>query len=461
MSGLDYFFDGQFRAYIVQMVRAFSGFQYSTGLDADGNHKLRTVPVTYANTDSQVASILRNNSENTLLSVPQMTCYMVAVTPNDSRRQVPNHVDTRVVVEREIDVINNKYTSERGKSYTVERFMPVPYDLTFKLDIWVSNELQKHQLMEQILVLFNPSLDIQTSTNPLDWTALLTISLTDINWSSRSIPIGADTGIEIGSLTFTVPAWINPPAKVMRERLIEQVITNISTLNVSEVEKNRDFDGSAIDWARGDVIKRSIVTPGDHSVSVDGNTISLLGQNTEPLNGLGEPWNWINLFELYGKYRPGQSQLRLKTNEDMDDHDSDVIGFINVDQNDPSKLYWTVDPNTLPMNTLPAIDGVIDPHNVWPGNAVKPIPAPKFGDRYIIINDIINNTTWGGFHAKSNDIIEYGVDGAWFIVFKAEDITSPHTVLNKRTEKQLTWTGSEWVKTLAGHYTPGMWRIAL
>lgn len=459
---LDYFYDGQLRAYLSQIIRAFSFFQYSTGLDADGNHKLRRVPVNYATTESQVASILRNNSENTLLTVPQMTCYLAGVSINDARRQIPNHVDTRNVVEREIDPINNKYTADRGRSYTVERFMPVPYDLTFKLDLWTSNESQKHQIMEQILVLFNPSFDIQTSTNPLDWTALTVITLTDINWSSRSIPVGTDEGIEIASLTFSVPAWINPPAKVMRERIVEQIITNISAIDSEEIDKNRDFDGSAIDWARGDLFARSIVTPNDHVISLDGNMITLLGRNTEPLNGLGEPWNWLNLFELYGKFRPGQSKLRVKTNSNMDDHESDVVGFIDIDPTDHNRLIWTVDPKTLPMNTIPSINGIIDPHTVWPGNAVKPIPAPVFGDRYLIINDIVNNTTWGGFHAKANDIIEYGVDGEWHVVFDSHALADTnHTVLNKRKGTQLSWVDNEWILTLAGNYTPGMWRLSL
>lgn len=458
---LDYFYDGQFRAYIVQVIRIFSGFQYSVGKNEDGTPKLRTVPTTFASQDKMVASIIRNNSENTILSTPQITCYMTGVEPMANRRQAPNHVDTRSVHEREIDKINNKYTSERGKSYTLERFMPVPYDLTFNVDIWTSNESQKQQLMEQILVLFNPGLDLQTSTNALDWTALSTIELQSIVWSSRGIPIGSSEAIDIATLTFRLPAWLNPPAKVTRLRVIEQIITNVSALDDAEIAKNLDFDGSAIDWARGDILARSIVTPGDHSVLVDGDKITLLGANTLPLNGLNETWNWINLFELYEKYRPGISQLRLKTNTDMDDHESDVIGTIDIDQDNPSILYWTVDPTTLPLNNLPAINGVIDPHHVWPGNTLNPLPAPVFGDRYMILNDITNNTTWGGFHAKANDIIEYAPDGTWFVAFNAAEMTDTFTLLNKRTGKQLSWVDGEWIITLSGKYAPGMWRIAL
>ncbi len=458
---LDYFYDGQFRAYIVQVIRALSGFQYQYGTNADGTPKLRTVPVTWAPQDKQVASIIKNNSENTVLSTPQISVYITNIDIPAERRQVPNHVSTLNVHEREIDTTSNKYTQLRGKSYTVERFMPVAYDLTFQVDIWTSNFNQKCELLEQIMVLFNPGIDLQTSTNALDWTALTTMSLQSVTWSTRGIPVGMSTDIDLATMTLKIPAWINPPAKVQRQRIIEQIITNISALDHSEVERNKDFDTAAIDWARGDVFQRSIVTPGDHHVEVNGDIITLLGENTEPLNNLNEPWNWINLFELYGKYRPGISQIRLKTTDDMDDHDSDVVGTIEVDNEDTSKLYFNIDISTLPMNNLPPISGVIDPHKTWPGNVQNPLPTPVAGDRYMILNNIAPNTTWGTFGANTNDIIEYDASGQWVIAFDSEEMTNSFTLLNSRTGKQLSWRNRQWIVTLAGNYGPGYWRIAL
>ena len=119
-------------------------------------------------------------------------------------------------------------------SYTVERHMPVPYDMNMQVDIWTSNENQKHQLLEQILVLFNPALDIQSSTNPADWTSVTYVELTDMTWSSRSVPVGTETDIDIASLVFTVPIWINPPSKVKRQVLIQRIIENINA--VSQIE---------------------------------------------------------------------------------------------------------------------------------------------------------------------------------------------------------------------------------
>ncbi|MNV65809.1 hypothetical protein D3C71_1585290 [compost metagenome] len=145
----------------------------------------------------------------------------------------------------------------------------------------------------------------------------------------------------------------------------------------------------------------------------------------------------------------------------MDDHETDVVGTIQVDNEDPSILYFNIDIATLPMNNLPAISGVIDPHKTWPGNAANPIPTPTVGDRYMILNEIAPNTTWGTFGANANDIIEYDATGQWVVAFDSEEITGSYTLLNSRTGKQLSWRNRQWVVTLAGNYGPGYWRIAL
>ena len=56
---MQYFYDGQVRRYLTQIVRAFSKFSYK---DLEG--KVTEVPVMYGDITKQVGSILRDNSEN-------------------------------------------------------------------------------------------------------------------------------------------------------------------------------------------------------------------------------------------------------------------------------------------------------------------------------------------------------------------------------------------------------------
>ena len=64
---MQFFYDGQIRRYITQIVRAFSNFSYK-----DGDGDLRRVPVMYGDISRQVASIIRENSENKIPSAPRV-----------------------------------------------------------------------------------------------------------------------------------------------------------------------------------------------------------------------------------------------------------------------------------------------------------------------------------------------------------------------------------------------------
>ena len=84
------------------------------------------------------------------------------------------------------------------------------------------------QILEQILYLFNPDFEIQKSDNYIDWTSLSYVELTGITFSSRSIPVGADTEIDVATMTFSMPIWLSPPVKVKKLGVIQKIIMSIS-----------------------------------------------------------------------------------------------------------------------------------------------------------------------------------------------------------------------------------------
>ena len=129
--------------------------------------------------------------------------------------------------------------------YTVERLMPTPYTLTMQVDMWTSNTDQKLQLMEQILVLFNPAIELQANTNILDWTSLTVVELTDISWSARGVPQGIDSQIDVGSLTFTMPIWVSPPVKITQQKLIHQIAARTQNMDPNFNPEAFDFFGDA------------------------------------------------------------------------------------------------------------------------------------------------------------------------------------------------------------------------
>jgi len=259
---MEYWYSGQLRNYRLQFIRAFSNFYYSVGTNPDGTPNLVRCPCRYGDPTRIAATVVKGNSENKLLTTPFITCWIsnLAMAPN--RRQGPQIIDTVQVDERQYDNDTNSYLNTPGNRYSIARYMPVPYELSMSVDIWSPNESVKEQLVEQIMVLYNPAIEIQTSNNPLDWTVLSWIEMQDqITWSSRTIPIGTDNPIDVLTMVFRFPIWINPPAQVNRQNIIESIITSVIEGNKASSEQ--------VDWTEYEFLSRQVVTPGDYSVTLD------------------------------------------------------------------------------------------------------------------------------------------------------------------------------------------------
>ena len=282
---MQFWYTEQLRNYRLQFIRAFSNFYVQTGPDSSGAVTLSQVPCRYGDVSRIAATIVAGNSENKVPPVPFITCTVTGLAMNASRRQDPNFVGTIQVTEREYDAENNRYLQNQGNKYTIQRYMPIPYDLTMQVDIWSNNLQIKEQILEQILTLYNPSIEIQTSNSNLDWTVISLIELEEIAWSSRSIPIGTDNPIEVTTLTFKVPIWINPPAKVKKQKLIEQIITNVIS-GIKEVPEQWD-------WSEYEFFSRKITTPGDFDIALSWTgssySVSLTGSNGDPSDPDGRP----------------------------------------------------------------------------------------------------------------------------------------------------------------------------
>ena len=353
-KNMDYWYDAQIKRYLVQLIRIFSNFQVKENT-RDGEHYNR-VPAKYGDASRMVASILRNNSENVIASAPQISVYITNVALSRERAQDPFLQDTQQVAEREWDQVDGSYTSEQGNLYTVKRYMPVPYNLTVSVDIWTTNTDTKLQILEQFFVLFNPSIQLQSNDNPLDWTNVFEITMQDITWSNRSIPAGVDEQLDIATINFEVPIWISPPAKVARQTIIQQIINDINT--VKSVE-DLGFDSSYYDFfstIESDGNTVLIVTPGDLKLQVSNGTVSLIDQSLQP-------FAWQDLIQMQGELRDS-SKVQLNLSDDAEALDQLVTGTVTALPEVPNSLVFNLDPETLPSNTLSAVNKIIDPREV-------------------------------------------------------------------------------------------------
>ena len=461
-----HFYEGQIRKFLTQFIRIMSNFSVETGKGKDDQITLRAVPVVYGDPTKQVANIIRNNSENALQYTPKIAAYVRELNYDRERMQNPYHIEKQHLKERGVDSDGN-YTNQLGAGYTIEKVMPSPFRLEVTADIWSSNTDQKLQILEQILYLFNPDFEIQKSDNYIDWTSLSYVELTNISFSSRTIPVGADTEIDIASLSFSMPIWLSPPVKVKKLGVVQKIIMSIYD----------DDGGISKGLIDGALISRSYITPNNFGLLVTGNQLRLLGTTgvnvksggdgfytgakdpglADPFETFGPAVNWKILLEQYGVVTNGTSQIRL-----TQPNGNEIVGTIATTTLDDTILLYNIDQDTIPANTLTSVLKIINPLTFAPTN-------PQNGDRYLIIDQIGDSTatvqsdTWGTLVASVGDIIEYNSAQSKFLkVFDASDPDSTlHYVTNSNTGIQYRYNGTEWVKSYEGVYTQGNWSIVI
>ena len=388
---MQYFYDGQIRRYITQVIRMLSNFVVRHN---DGT--LVRVPVMYGDQDRQAAFIVNQNSENTIPNAPRIAVYVNELDLARDRLSDSTFVSKLNIREREFNSETEEYEYTEGANYTVERLMPTPFDLTLKVDIWSTSTDQKLQIMEQILVLFNPSLEIQTTDNYIDWTSISVLELQDVTFTSRTIPTGTNSAIDIATLTLKTPIYISPPVKVKKLGIITSIINNIYS---RKSDPHLDYiDGLGTDYATGQVdpinkIFDQRVTIGNFDIVVEQTIVRARN------NAIGfDSWlSWDMVLQQFpGKLTSGLSKIYLRQPDD-----TEVVGTVSFYPGDFTMLVANWDPDTFPSNTaIPGpsrapnefgfFDAIIDPTTFNPKrpNKEKTDQVVDIGRRYLLVDGI-------------------------------------------------------------------------
>lgn len=279
MALQSFFYDQQIRRYIIQFIRMISNFQVEFGKNSQGITALQRVPVIYGDSSRQAANIIKQNSENFLNAVPAMAVYVSGLTYDRNRVQNPTYVGKMSLRERHFDPQTGNLATTEGDVFNVERLMPVPYKLSLKVDIWTSNTEQKLQILEQLCTLFNPALEIQSTDNYIDWSSLTYVLLNDVSWSSRTVPIGTETPIDVATLTFEMPIFINAPALIKKFGVIQKIIASV-------FDANGNIDEAI--YNESNLLSRQYFTPLQYGVILIGNQLSLVKYNENIIDYFGE-----------------------------------------------------------------------------------------------------------------------------------------------------------------------------
>jgi hypothetical protein len=439
-----FFYDQQIRRFIIQFIRTVSNFQVEFGRDRNGITALQRVPVIYGDSSRQAATIIKQNSENFLNTVPAMAVYISDMKYDRDRVQNPTFVSKMNIRERDYDPATGTFSTQQGDTLTVERLMPVPYSLVLKLDIWTSNTEQKLQLLEQICTLFNPALEIQSTDNYIDWTSLSAVFLNDITWSSRVVPAGTENPIDVATLTFTLPIWISAPALIKKMGVVKKIIASV-------YDAAGDLEQAIYDEAN--LLSRQYVTPLQYGITLLNNQMSLV-KYSQPVNnplgqqvvkkvtanitanttitvssskdiivgmqvqGTGVSGNCV-VTSVNGNTITTNANITALVNDRISftqvvkavgvperwrelinlygnltngtsqirlelDDGNEVVGTVAYHPQNENILLWTVDVDTVPGNTLNPVNAIIDPQRSRVGADLN---DASNGTRYLLVND--------------------------------------------------------------------------
>lgn len=218
---MSYFYQRQFKKHILQFMEIFRGLEIKTGKTRDGSIKTIEVPISYGSMDRVAAAITTGNTQNLPLRLPTMTAYMTSLDLASDRFK---GIDTEKSMP---------YTPKGGvfpdDTKSISQIMPIPFKMGLDLHVYSNNFDTQMQILEQILVLFNPSLQIQISDALFDGSKITHVELKGIS-TEENFPIGTERRIITNTLAFETIVYLTAPSMIKNDR-IKDIKIRISKLN--------------------------------------------------------------------------------------------------------------------------------------------------------------------------------------------------------------------------------------
>lgn len=245
------FYDGeQIRQYLLQFMTIFSGIQVSVGKNTFNEEpSLIYVPIRYGSNDTVVEWILSSQTQNKPLRVPVMAAKV-------------NSMELAAELRKGMKTEARRTNLPRGGALpddlrVIRQMQPNPCRMGMELSVFTSNTKNRFQIMEQILTLFDPDLQIFTSDDYADHYKVARVELLTVDFED-SYPIGNERNLLVDTYQFTVDAMFRPPID-LKESFVNSIrlrINSTSSLPVDEavVELNNSgtsgeviIDGNQID----------------------------------------------------------------------------------------------------------------------------------------------------------------------------------------------------------------------
>jgi hypothetical protein len=208
-----------------------------------------TVPVKIASMDRVVAAIKADNTQNVPIRLPAMAVQMVAMEIDRDRMS-----GLKTITRRTEFPLGSTFP-DGGK--VVYKLKPMPYRVTYELSIITRNQLDHDQILEQILCMFMPDIQIQMSDKADDWSSINSVELTAVSIDTPYATEDADNRLINTVLQFSTTAYISAPADIT-EKYIKKIKLKVAAVPMSQSFAEYFVDDTSEGITVADVTKMNI-----------------------------------------------------------------------------------------------------------------------------------------------------------------------------------------------------------
>ena len=200
----------QIEKYISQFARIFKGFQYDSG---DGEEA--RIPVVYGGMSRIVAGILSKNDVHQNKRLPMIAINMTGLNLDQLGKRPRVHIDS----------VSNIANTDINNRKVVNRLVGPSFVMDMETTIIASSKLELFNILEQILLVFNPRVTINVDTNMVSGNYITEVALESIQ-NEIQYPLGTEKDVVSMSLTFSVPIRLNYPRE-LQDTIIKSITQNI------------------------------------------------------------------------------------------------------------------------------------------------------------------------------------------------------------------------------------------
>lgn len=224
----NYYYGEQILHYLIRFMAIFSGLKVSIGKD-DNNSKpaLTYVPIRYGARDKVVEWIKSSQTTNKPVRVPVMGTKITNIELAPELRKgmgqehARSHLPRGGALPDDIKVIR--------------QMQPNPCKIYFELSVLTSNVKNRFEIMEQILLLFDPDIQIFTSDDFNDNYKITRVELLTMS-PEEEYPLGTNgQGLIVDTFSFVVYAMFRPPAD-LKESFVKSIHLRLDAISNLSVE---------------------------------------------------------------------------------------------------------------------------------------------------------------------------------------------------------------------------------